>query len=198
MSSANIALESWSLNIDGLRSADIEECKSILESIDRVEDRSFIWRGIVLREIERRELWKDDKDALYTSMNDWIHRAPGKSARDRYAALAAVEALKEIPLQDLSQIPRCNVETLQKMSSSVRVQPEVLEAAKGSEDAFVAHVQAHHPDQHIQKRVKPTLRLTPPVQDALDAYAAAYPEVTDRQGQLEGALIDWMQERNDS
>ena len=191
MSHANIALESWSLNLDALRVADIDECKSILDSVDRVEDRSFIWRGIVLREIERRELWKDDRDALYTSMNDWIHRAPGKSARDRYAALAAVEALKEIPLHELSQVPRCNVETLKKLSTGVQTEPETIAAAQTlSEDAFVEHVQARHPHQHLEKRVKPTLRLTEPVQAALDLVGKRM-DIPDRQGQLECLCIDF-------
>lgn len=179
------------LDTSALQVANLAECQSLLVSISKVEERGFIWRGIVLREIERRELWSDG----YTSMHDWMIKAAPYSIRDCYAAMSAVDDLKDVPVDDLAAMPRCNVTLLQELSTAIRTDSETIEAAKTmGEDEFVAHVQARHPNQHVQKRVKPTLRLTDPVRDALDEYAKHYPDVLDRQGQLEGLLIDWLQE----
>jgi hypothetical protein len=199
MTGAKLALPE--LDLTALRNAPrpeaLDMCKGILAAIDRIEARGFVWRGIVLRFMQDFELWREDvADPPYHSMNDWINRASSYSRRDCYAAMAAVSSLNDVPVEDLASMPRCNVEQLRQLSPAVRSEPDTLEAAKTlSEDAFAEHIEAKHPEQHIERPVKPTLRLTPPVQDALDLYAEAYPEVEDRQGQLEGLLIDWVQER---
>jgi hypothetical protein len=166
---------------------------NMIRRIADLERKAFALRGLVLLMVEERELWRI---AGYPSMNRWVIEAAPWSHGACHEAMRAVEQLKDVPMVDLVEIPRCNLVQLQHLSTSVRIEPATLEAAKTlSEDAFAEHVQAKHPDQHIERPVKPTLRLTPPVVDALDAYGEAYPDIQERQAQLEGVMIDWLQER---
>ena len=60
-------------------------------------------------------------------------------------ALRAVKELKDLPFTDLLEIRRCNLEQLKKVSSSVRILPEVVAAAKAMpEKAFVSKLNAEH------------------------------------------------------
>lgn len=174
----------------------IEMCNHALAGIRAIEERGFTWRALIFQQVEKRELWRDDCDEhgeVYSSMHDWITKKSGYSVRDFYAGKAMLKDLSDVPVEDLTQISGVNLNQMRKLSGNVRIQS--VEAAKLlSEDEFVAHIQENHPNQHIEKPVKPTLRLTGSVQDALDKYAEAYPEITDRQGQLEGLCVDWLQE----
>lgn len=182
------------LDIALLSTATLEDCKSLLVAIAKVEERGFIWRGIVLREIERRELWREG----YTSMKDFLCHGSPYSARDGYAALAAAEELKDVPVVDLANMPRCNVETLKHLSSTVRSQPEVVEAAKSlSEDDFVAHIQEHHPTQRIEHRKRLIFRPTESQKSVIErvlTQIGTLLSIEDREGQLEALCADWEQE----
>ena len=65
-------------------------------------------------------------------------------------ALRAVKELKDVPFEDLLQMKRCNIQQLKQTSSSVRVLPEVIEAAKKlPEKELVAKLNTEH-DQHLE------------------------------------------------
>ena len=65
-------------------------------------------------------------------------------------ALRAVKELREVPFSDLLEIKRCNLEQLKKVSSGVRLLPEVVRAAKSMpEKQFVEKLNREH-DQHLE------------------------------------------------
>lgn len=129
-----------------------------LRTLDSQYRLGFVMRGLVLREVEDRELWKH-VDAQYHSLNHFIAEALPWSERDSYYALRAAKDLADIPLTTLAEIPRVNVEKLRLMSTAVRAQPAVLEAATTlSEARFVDFVKEFHPDQALEhKRALPKL-----------------------------------------
>lgn len=119
--------------------------------------RSFLERGLLLLEMEQRQLWRKLTDPHtqepYSSLEKWICSAAPQSRSDAYAALRAVKELRDIPRQSLEAIPRCNVAILQALSTAVRNEPEVLKAAKDlPEREFIRKIQKDWPEQHIEER----------------------------------------------
>ena len=61
-----------------------------------------------------------------------------------------MKELREVPFADLLEIKRCNLEQLKKVSSGVRLLPEVVKAAKSMpEKQFVEKLNREH-DQHLE------------------------------------------------
>src|SRR5271157_5720703 len=125
----------------------------------------FVEMGLVLEEIERRELWPFDKSPTLEgipchSMDDWIHRASGTSNGTAYAALQAGRTLSHIPAEERAEIPRCNQQVLSKLSPAVSGDAEVLEVAKhGSNEALLDKIEKDHPNQHVE--TKRPMRFSP-------------------------------------
>ena len=126
-----------------------------LRELERGYRRSFVARGLILREVEERKLWEKLTDAetgkAYTSFDRWIVSAAPHSRSDCFAALKAVKELRDVPTDLLLDMPRCNVSVLQTLSSEVRKSPKVIEAAQTlSKKDFIKEVQVEHPQQHIE------------------------------------------------
>lgn len=144
-----------------LREMDDEEAATTLDrrlrELEIQWKRTFVERGIILLEMEQRLLWKHLTDPNtsqpYTSLERWIITAAPQSRSDAYAALRAVKDLRDIPREHLEAIPRCNVAVLQSLSTAVRNEPGVLQAARDMpEREFVRMIQKHHPLQHLERR----------------------------------------------
>lgn len=92
------------------------------------------------------------------SFTEWVRLAAPWSYQTCFAAMRDVEALSDIPAKELAQIPQANFAVLRQLSTAVRAQPAVIEAAKTQRsDKLIEHVQRNHPDQHIES--KQTLRF---------------------------------------
>lgn len=108
------------LGITGMR--DEDAAQTLDAAMRRLEDewkKSFIYRGLILLEFEERGLWKFIRDQttgeLYLSMDKWIKRAAPISFSDCYAALRVVKQLRDMPIDALSAMPRCNIEILRSL-----------------------------------------------------------------------------------
>jgi hypothetical protein len=110
--------------------------------------------GLMADTVEKKELWRSRVDPAdgfpCRSFARWAHLSPYPYAT-LYAAKADVQALSDVPADDLAQIPQGNFKTLKQLSTAVRRDPEVLQAARGRSEVFIAHLQANHPDQHVEK-----------------------------------------------
>ena len=123
----------------------------------------FAVLGLMLHDCKSNELWKEIIDDTvgwpFGTFGQWMERCtPSKNGEDDspsramcYAALKAREALLDIPAADYAQIREANVGTLVQLSTAVRRDPAVLEAARGNNPALIAHVKANWPTQHIEK-----------------------------------------------
>ena len=130
---------------------------SRLRSLEEAWKRSFIEKGVILHEVKQRLLWAklDDPETgePYTSFDRWVLRSAPQSRSDCYAALKAVEELRDIPRHQLEQVPRCNISILQALSSQVRQNEEVIQwATSTSQKDFVARIEYAYPEQHIESR----------------------------------------------
>jgi hypothetical protein len=147
------------LSIMRLRSLSDQEAADALDSrlraLERAYKRSFVERGLILLEMEERVLWGKLTDSetgeAYTSFERWIVSAATHSRSDCFAALKAVKELRDIPTDQLLDMPRCNVSLLQSLSGAVRKRPEVVKAAQTkSAKEFVRHIEEKFPEQHIE------------------------------------------------
>jgi len=128
---------------------------------DQVHELSYAERGIIAREFQNRQLWKlvinPRTGDPYISFNAWA----AKSGRaTTFESKRDIEELPEIPDEELKSIPKQNLKTLRQLSSQVRTEPKVIQAAqKLTPEDFLAHLEANHKNQHIESRVP--MRFSP-------------------------------------
>lgn len=137
-----------------------------LRDLDGVEKQVFALRGMAMLLVEERQLYRfvldEEVGDYYQSFDRWMKQELPQSWGYCRDALRAVKELKDMPFEDMLQIKRCNLEQLKKVSSGVRLLPEVVKAAKTlPEKAFVEKMNADH-DQHLSAKV-PVVMADPPV-----------------------------------
>lgn len=145
-------------NWAALRSEDPEiaakQLSHILVQLDGVEKQVFALRGMAMLIVEERELyrWVIDEEVgdYFHSFDRWLKQTLPNSWSYCRDALRAVKELRDVPFTDLLEIKRCNLEQLKKVSSNVRILPEVIRAAKTlPEKEFVSRVNQSH-QQHLE------------------------------------------------
>ena len=144
-----------------------------LRGLDGVEKQVFAIRGMAMLIVEERELyrWVLDEEVgdYYTSFDRWMKQELPTSWGYCRDALRAVKELRDVPFEDLLQMKRTNIEQLKKVSSSVRILPEVVAAAKSlPEKSFVAKMNEEH-DQHLETK-QPVVMAT---QDDCEEFETA-------------------------
>jgi hypothetical protein len=177
---------------------------SILSGLDTVEKQAFALRGMCALLIEERELWKEfidpEVDRPYTSMDRFLKQTLPNSWGYVRDALRAVKELRDMPFQDLLDMPRCNIETLKKVSSGVRKEAKVIQAAKTMSENQFAETMTKQYNQHIEPNTKMVLHFTASqlseVEQALDTVARLHKEIIEedldtREKQLFAWAVDF-------
>ena len=134
---------------------------AFLKRLDGIEKQVFALRGMAMLIIEERELyrWVMDEEVgdYYTSFDRWMKQEFPNSWGYCRDALRAVKELRQVPFEDLLQIKRCNLEQLKRVSSNVRLLPDVVRAAKVMpEKQFVEKLNKDH-DQHLEVKQPVTM-----------------------------------------
>ena len=137
--------------------------RAILTAYDPIEKTVFALRGMAMLLIEERELYRFQVDQevgdYYVSFDKFLKDICPNSWGYCRDALRAVKELKDMRFEDLLQIKRSNIEQLKKVSSSVRLLPDVVQAAKSlPEKDFVAKLNNQHA-QHLD--VKQPIAMAP-------------------------------------
>ena len=128
--------------------------QGILARLDASEKQIFALRGMAALLIEERQLYRfvvdEEVGDYFQSFDKFLKDVCPNSWSYVRDALRAVKELKDVPFEDLLQMKRCNIQQLKQTSSSVRVLPEVIEAAKKlPEKELVAKLNTEH-DQHLE------------------------------------------------
>ena len=112
--------------------------------------------GILCREVRDTPLWQ----CRCESFESWMSLAAPRARSTAYQYLREVTELQDIPDEHLSQIRGENVDTVMHLSTAVRAEPEVLEAARTQKaKEFIGTIRRDHPEQHISRRSR--YRLNP-------------------------------------
>lgn len=127
---------------------------SRLRLLDRTEKLSHAERGYICRIVKEHRLHEQRLDNGHPcSMNRWITLACPWGHSTVFQAMKDVEDLKDIPPEHLAEIPQANFPVMKQLSTQVRSEPAVLEAAKTQQsEEFAQTIQRDYPDQHIQAR----------------------------------------------
>jgi hypothetical protein len=120
--------------------------------------------GIMCRDVRDGMLWKyridPETNEPCTNWTRWMHLAAPRAYSTAHQYLREVIELKDIPDEHLSQIRGENVDTVIQLSTAVRKDPDVLEAAKTQPvDGLIDHIRDKHPGQAIEHRK--TLKFNP-------------------------------------
>ena len=192
-------------DLSRLTSASIEEAdaaiSAILNACEVSQRNIFATLAVTLRIANDREIFKlhvDQYGNPFQSMEMWIKAMYPETYRYARDAFSAAVAMPEVPIEDIAAMKRCNAVLLAspEVSSAVRRDPAVIEAAKTStEKEFREHLNSKH-NQHLERPW--TLKITGPesggkkIEEALDEIGVTW-KITDRFGQLECLVEDWRQ-----
>lgn len=136
--------------------AAMNERMALLDHIHRIHERSYAERGIIVREFERRQLWQhltdQDTGQPFPNFTAWISCSDFLGCRRvNFEAKRDMEMLKDVPAAKLIDVPKGNLKVLTQLSTAVRNDPGILEAAKTlPQNEFLAKVETDQPQQHIE------------------------------------------------
>ena len=167
--------------------------------IRQLEGR-FIQAAIVIRQFMVYELWRlavnpDTGNRGFKSIEKWAANAMPMSRSERFKAIAVAEKLvPHIPEEDLKKMSSRNVQLLVSVPKAKLSDPEIVEAAKGSEKKLRKTVSRKAPEAQIEesehvfvpKTVKANLDI------AIEAIMALH-ELDNRAEALEGLGEYFMQ-----
>lgn len=134
--------------------------------LDKIQERSFVERGIIIRVFDRRKLWRfltDPETGLFfPNLTAWLSCSDYLGCRrTNFEAKRVTEMLHDVPADKLIDIPKGNLHVMTQLSTQVRNAPDVLEAARTMpREAFEAKVEKDHPDQHLPARKAMRFRFT--------------------------------------
>ena len=125
-----------------------------LRHLDRVEKLSYAERGMICRQVQNYMLHEkrtDPETGEPCTFTRWVRLSSPWGYSTVFSAMRDVEALKGIPDEDVAEIPQSNFPVMIQLSTEVRKDPQVLEAAKTQRtEELVEHIREHHPDQKIE------------------------------------------------
>lgn len=138
-----------------LRSLDVVEMASTLhrrvQYLDVLSKTTFVELGIICSEMQDNGLWAYIEGC--SGFDAWVALAAPYSRSHCYDAMSAVRELQDVPAEALAAVPRCNVKTLQRLSTAVRREPGVLQAAADmTENEFLQKIESEYPQQHMQPK----------------------------------------------
>lgn len=127
-----------------------------LHSYDEDSRLKYSQIGLMALAVHKRQLYKHRTDPAdgfpCSSFARWVRIACPYAFSTVYAAKEDVESLSDVPADVVAQIPQSNFSTMRSLSTAVRRDPQVLEAARGRTEVLVAHVRQRFPGQHIAVR----------------------------------------------
>jgi hypothetical protein len=125
-----------------------------LRWLDRSERLTHAERGLILRNVEEFKLFEqriDPSTGTPCTFDGWLRLASPWAYSSCRQALRDVKDLSDINDSDLAQVTPSNFPILKKLSTQVRNDPSILEAAKTQPtEKLVEQIRRDHPMQHIE------------------------------------------------
>lgn len=126
--------------------------------LEALREQSFAERGLIIREFEKRRLWahliSPDTGEPFTSLSAWLSGADYLGCRrTNFEAKRVLALLEDVPPERLVEVPKANLHTLTQLSTTLRNDPDILEAARVlPREEFEKKVEVEHPLQHVEVR----------------------------------------------
>lgn len=161
--------------------------------VDELHKHSYVERGLIAVQFETKKLWQ------YTIDPETGEHFPNFSAwmscpeilgcrRTNFEAKKDLLLLSDVPTAKLIDVPKENIKVLTQLSTAVRNDPGILEAAKGPADKFLEKVEKEQPLQHIESRRPLLLKPGRSDRKAIDLWVE-YAIQHDLAGNLTEAIV---------
>ena len=171
---------------------------SRVRAIEKQNKLTYVELGIICLRVEQKELYLSMYDGKFKSFGAWITDAAPYSRATAYSALGEVKRLIEdnVPLDVANKLPRCNLKTVNRLSTSLKRDPEILKAAEVLEEQeFKRKIRKEHPEQHIEDdspmRLKFERSQRVKVDEAIDVAMAIY-ELPTREAAIEVICTEFL------
>ena len=146
-----------------------------LRYLDRTTKLAYSEIGTISLTVQRFRLHEhryDEELKKPCSFTRWLRLAVPWSYATAFAAMKDIEELADIPAAHLAEIPQSNFPILRQLSTAVRAEPQVIEAAKNkSADEFIGQIRHDHPEQMIERltyiKFRPTETQLAEIEEAL-------------------------------
>ena len=140
---------------------ELDERIQVIESQQR---QSYVEIGLIVCEMEDRKLFRRIIDPgtaqPFTSLDRWIITRMKVCRSTAYAAKGAIRELRDMPREQLEEMPRFAIEKARKLPPKRRQEPSVIEALKTSTEAELDEfIQKEIPEAHLEGKTK--FLLTP-------------------------------------
>jgi hypothetical protein len=159
--------------------------------------RSFVELGVLLIEAENKglhEFLADENGNPYRSHDHWLSVALPYCRSTAYAAKRVVRELSDIPLRELRDVPRGNLEVLRLLPQSERKHEVWVEKAKTlSHDDFLAEAREQLPDLHLEERRKMVLNFSETDHATVNEAISQF-QISEGTESREAAITAWAQE----
>lgn len=136
----------------------------------------------------------------FHSFNAWLLDAAPKSRSVVYAAINALEELKDVPSEELKEIAHSTVHVLKKLPKQVRSNPAVREAAKVlTTKEFSRKMKADHPELHLENYIKTEFYFESSQEKVVDHAIEKAQELYDlptKELAMEAICADWLLTEN--
>jgi len=170
-----------------------------IRQFDKQQKLTFVEIGYICLKVEQTEAWREMYDqGKFKSFGAWITDAAPSSRATCYAAMGEVKRAIEdkLPLQQLNTIPRCNIRTVNRLSTELKRDPEILKAAETLEERdFLRKIEKEHPLEHVEDlspmRFKFEKSQRQKVEEAIQVAMVIY-ELPTREAAMEVIAADWL------
>lgn len=135
-----------------------------LRRVEEVYTVSYGHRLVIIRHFTERELWSylidPETEMPFPNITAWLSSGFLGCRRTNMEAHRDALELHDVPASKLVSVSKDNIKVLKLLSTQVRNQPDVLEAARTlPRDEFEEKVEVEHPTQHIERRTP--MKFTP-------------------------------------
>lgn len=126
--------------------------------IDKLHERSYVERGLIAIQFEKKQLWKHlidpDVGQPFENFTSWMSCSQFMGCRrTNFEAKRTMSLLDDVPAEKLIDVPKGNLNTLIQLSTAVRNDPSILAAAKTLQpEKFLEKVEKEQPLQHLESR----------------------------------------------
>lgn len=165
---------------------------SRVREIDQTVRESWSELAAICIRVRDRQEWKV-LPGKYHSFDDWLIQAAPCCRATVYKGMGVLSVIaQDLSPEEISRIEIGNASLLAQVSSKVRRDPEVIEAARSGRHSkkLRATIRAKHPAQHIEDVVEKKLRFTSSQWDIIELAYNSYLE-QDATASLE-VFFEWL------
>lgn len=164
-----------------------------IERVEEMHERSYAEVGIIAGQFQKRELWRLVDNPMsgepFISWSAWASSSGIRCRRIIFESKKDMERLGDVPADRLIEVPKGNLKVLIQLSTQVRNQDDILEAAKTMEPSdFLEKIETEQPFQHVESRTPMVIKPGRSDRKIIERWST-YAQTHDLAGSLTEAIV---------